>query len=54
MSIFVVETYVVKSEKRDDFTPALKEFLEFKETHTELFMGLMFISTEKYPIFQSK
>ena len=40
MSIFVVETYVVKSEKRDDFTPALNEFLEFKKTHTELFKGL--------------
>ena len=40
MSVFVVETYVVKSEKRDDFTPSLNEFLEFKKTHTELFMGL--------------
>jgi hypothetical protein len=40
MSVFVVETYVVKSEKRDDFTPALNEFLEFKKTHKELFKGL--------------
>ena len=40
MSIFVVETYVVKEEKRDDFTPALNEFLEFKKTHKELFKGL--------------
>ena len=40
MSVFVVETYVVKEEKRDDFTPALNGFLEFKKTRTELFMGL--------------
>lgn len=40
MSIFVVETYVVRPEKREEFTPALNEFLKFKETHPELFVGL--------------
>ena len=40
MGIFVVETYVVKSEKREEFTPALNEFLRYKETHPDLFKGL--------------
>lgn len=40
MSIFVVETYVVRAEKLGEFTPALNEFLKYKETHTELFKGL--------------
>lgn len=40
MSIFEVQTYVVKSEKREQFTPLLNEFLKFKETHEELFKGL--------------
>jgi hypothetical protein len=38
--VFVVETYVVKSEKREEFTPALNEFLRYKETHPDLFSGL--------------
>jgi hypothetical protein len=40
VSIFVVETYVVKAEKREEFTPALNEFLKYKETHPKLFKGL--------------
>jgi hypothetical protein len=36
----MVETYVVKSEKREEFTPALNEFLRYKETHPDLFRGL--------------
>ena len=40
MSIFLVETYVVRPEKLSEFDPALKEFLKFKETHRELFKGL--------------
>jgi len=40
MSIFMVETYVVKSEKREEFTPALNEFLKYKEENPELFKGL--------------
>jgi hypothetical protein len=40
MSIFSVETYVVRPEKRPEFDPALKEFLKYKETHQELFKGV--------------
>ena len=40
MSVFVVETYVVKAEKREEFTPALNEFIKYKETHPKLFKGL--------------
>ena len=40
MSVFEVQTYVVKSEKREQFTPLLNEFLKFKETHKDLFKGL--------------
>jgi hypothetical protein len=40
MSVFVVESYVVKAEKRAEFEPALREFVEFKERNTELFSGL--------------
>ncbi len=40
MSVFVVETYVVRAEKESKFEPALKEFLEFKERHEDLFAGL--------------
>lgn len=40
MSIFVVETYVVRSEKREQFTPALNEFLKYKQAHPKLFKGL--------------
>ena len=41
MTVFNVETYVVKSEKRDEFNPALHEFLKYKEEHPELFEGLL-------------
>jgi hypothetical protein len=41
MSVFVVETYVVKGEKRAEFEPALKEFVEFKDGDPELFSGLI-------------
>ena len=40
MSIFLVETYVVRAEKLSEFDPALNEFLKFKETRSELFKGL--------------
>ncbi|MEI6531042.1 MAG: hypothetical protein WCN99_06090 [bacterium] len=40
MSIFLVETYVVKAEKRAEFTPALNEFLTYKENHAQLFQGV--------------
>jgi len=30
MSVFIVETYVVRPEKLDEFTPALNEFIKFK------------------------
>jgi hypothetical protein len=41
MTVFNVETYVVKSEKRDEFNPSLQEFLKYKEEHSELFKGLL-------------
>jgi hypothetical protein len=40
MSIFVVETYVVKAEKRAEFTPLLNKFLKFKKSHSKLFSGV--------------
>ena len=40
MSVFVVETYVVKAEKRAEFTPLLNEFLKYKKDHAQLFGGL--------------
>ena len=40
MSIILVETYVVRAEKRAEFTPLLNEFLKFKEAHPQLFAGL--------------
>ena len=40
MSVLVVETYVVKAEKVDEFDPALKEFLQFKDSNPRLFAGV--------------
>jgi len=40
MSIFLVETYVVKAEKRGEFTPRLQEFIKYKQDHPNLFPGL--------------
>ena len=40
MSVLMVETYVVKAEKREAFTPALEEFLRFKEANPDLFEGV--------------
>ena len=41
MSVLVVETYVVRAEMLDDFDPALREFLDFKDRNPELFLGLL-------------
>jgi len=40
MSILLVETYVVRAEKRAEFTPLLNEFLKYKGDHPQLFDGL--------------
>ena len=40
MSIFFVETYVVKAEKLEEFPLRLKEFIKYKEDHPDLFPGL--------------
>jgi hypothetical protein len=40
MSVYLVETYVVKAEKQGEFTPLLNEFLKYKEKHHQLFKGL--------------
>ena len=40
VTIMMVETYVVKAEKIAEFTPALKEFLKYKEKSPSLFKGL--------------
>lgn len=40
MSIFLVETYVVRPEKKKDFIPRLDEFLRYKEDHPEIFPRL--------------
>jgi hypothetical protein len=41
MSVLVVETYVVRVEKLDDFDPALAEFRDFKDRHPDLFAGVI-------------
>ncbi len=41
MSIFVVETYVVKAEKKAEFTPLLNEFVKYKQDHAQLFDGVI-------------
>jgi len=40
MSVFMVETYVIKSEKREEFMPALQRFLKYKEENPEIFKGV--------------
>jgi hypothetical protein len=40
MSVFLVETYVVRGDKRGEFTPRLNEFLKYKKDHPNLFPGL--------------
>jgi len=40
MSVYIVETYVVRPEKLDKFTPELNKFLRFKEKNPKLFQGL--------------
>jgi hypothetical protein len=40
MSVYLVETYVVKAEKQAEFTPLLNEFLKYKKGHPQLFKGL--------------
>ena len=37
MSIFLVETYVVRRDKQDEFDALLEEFLAFKAEHADLF-----------------
>jgi hypothetical protein len=40
LGIFRVERYVVKSEKKDEFTAAMNEYLRYREAHPDLFKGL--------------
>ena len=40
MSVLVVETWVVRAEKLDDFEPALQEFVDYKDGHPEVFEGV--------------
>jgi hypothetical protein len=40
MSVYLVETYVVKAEKQAEFTPLLNRFIRYKENHPQLFKGL--------------
>jgi len=40
MSVFTVENYIVRAEKKSEFDVLLEEFRSFKETHPELFEGL--------------
>ena len=37
MTIFMVETYVIKPEKQAEFTAFLKKFFAYKEKHPQLF-----------------
>ena len=40
MSIFIVETYVVKSEQRDAFLSAVRRILTYKQEHPEKFQEM--------------
>jgi hypothetical protein len=40
LGIFRVESYVVKSERREEFTSVLNEYLRYRETRPDLFKGL--------------
>ena len=40
MSIFLVETYLAKQERRTEFQKLLKEFLKFKKENPKVFEGL--------------
>jgi hypothetical protein len=40
LSIFRVENYVIKPERKDEFTIALNEYLRYRDTHPDLFKGL--------------
>ena len=40
MSIFMVETYLAKHERRSEFQKLLKEFLKFKKENPKVFEGL--------------
>jgi len=40
MSVIMVETYVVRAEKSEEFTTLLNEFLKFKKTHPQLLEGV--------------
>lgn len=40
MSVFCVETYVVKTEKREEFSQLLNKFLKYKKNHPALFNGI--------------
>ena len=40
MSIFYVETYVGKAEKRAAFKPLLDKFIKYKKAHPQLFKGV--------------
>jgi len=40
MSIVLAETYVIKTGKDEEFMLLLEKFLEFKETHPQLFDGV--------------
>jgi hypothetical protein len=40
LGVFKVETYAVKSERRDEFTSARNEYLRYREAHPDLFKGL--------------
>ncbi len=40
MSIFLVETYIAKHERKKEFQKLLKEFLKFKRENSKVFEGL--------------
>lgn len=54
MSIFLVETYVVRAEKKVEFTPWLHEFLKYKEDHAQLFDGVKSYKFYKQDIGQPR
>lgn len=41
MSIFLVETYVVRAEQKEEYLKQLDAFVKFKKDHAQLFEGLI-------------
>ncbi len=41
MSIFLVETYILRVDMQDEYDQQLRRFVEYKQNHPKLFEGLL-------------